>query len=148
MGGQLRKRVEVAVAVIFDAAGGKILICQRKHDTVLGGYWEFPGGKCNADETLEECAIREVREELGIGVKALGRLPAIEHDYPHARVRLHPFVCQHEDGVPQMLAVQALMWVEPGELGAGGFEFPPANAGLLKAAAGGMGALMGMVVGR
>ena len=124
------KMVDVAIAVIFDAAGEKILVCKRKADAVLGGYWEFPGGKRDGDETMAACAVREVREEVGIEIGVLGALPVIEHSYPHAHVRLHPFICQHVSGAPEALAVATWIWAGPGELGE--YQFPPPNVGLVR----------------
>jgi mutator protein MutT len=135
-----KKRIDVAIAIILDPSRTNILICQRRHDTVLGGYWEFPGGKAHADESLEQCAQREVTEELGITVRCLRALPAIEHDYPHALVRLHPFVCQHASGTPQLLAVQAIKWIAPAEILS--FDFPPANESLVALVAQGPAALL------
>ncbi len=124
------KSVEVAIAVIFDSANEKILVCKRKADTVLGGFWEFPGGKRNGEESLPACAIREVQEEVGIQIEVLGVLAVIEHVYPHAHVRLHPFVCRHTGGTPQAIAVAEWTWAAPGDLGE--YQFPPPNVGLVR----------------
>src|SRR5690242_13315334 len=93
-GDSARKAVEVAVALVFSEDRQQLLICKRKADTVLGGYWEFPGGKCDPGESPAACACREVLEETGIEARSVKPLAIIEHDYPHARVRLHPFVCE------------------------------------------------------
>ncbi len=136
----MTEHVEAAIGVVFDRRGEKVLICRRKHDTVLGGYWEFPGGKCEAGETAEACVRREVREEVGLEVETLAGLAAIEHDYPYGRVRLHPFVCLHVSGEAQCLAVAEARWVLATELG--GYEFPAANEGLLQAVRLGLGHLL------
>jgi mutator protein MutT len=137
--------VEVAVAVVFareEAGGGrKLLVCRRKADSVLGGYWEFPGGKCEPGETLEACACREVREETGLEVRVVRALGAIEHDYPHARVRLHPFVCEHAGGELRPLQVAEAKWIAAAEVA--GYRFPEANAGLVAQIARGYAAVMG-----
>jgi len=125
------KHVEVAIAVVFDQEHRRVLICKRKADTVLGGYWEFPGGKCDPDETPEACACREVTEELGVTVRAVAELAVIEHRYPHALVRLHPFVCEWTGGEVQLLAVADAKWVEPAEVA--NYRFPEANIGLVRA---------------
>lgn len=129
----VKKHVEVAVAIVFDRAHREVLVCKRKADTVLGGYWEFPGGKCNAGETAEACACREVMEELGIAVRAVKALGVIEHQYPHALVRLHPFVCEWTAGDVQLLAVADARWVVPASVVE--FRFPEANAALVAAVA-------------
>ena len=125
----MSQQVVVAIAIVFDQARQKVLICRRPHDTVLPNYWEFPGGKCDAGENLADCAVREVREELGITVRAVHQLETIDYHYPHAFVRLHPFVCQHESGVVQLLAVQDARWLDPHEIRA--YQFPEANLPLI-----------------
>jgi mutator protein MutT len=122
--------VEVAIAIVFDAAAGKVLICRRKEETVLGGYWEFPGGKCDAGEAPEACAAREVLEETGLVVRVRRGLEVIEHEYEHARVRLHPFLCERAGGELRLTAAAEGRWVTPGELGA--YRFPEANGGLVR----------------
>jgi mutator protein MutT len=123
-------RIEAAIALVGKA--GKLLVCQRKDDDTLGGYWEFPGGKCEEGETLEECLARELREELAIAVRPIARLTTIEHDYPHVLLRLHPFVCQHEAGEVQHLECQASHWIDPPMLR--NYQFPPANETLIEEA--------------
>jgi len=98
-------------------------------DAVLGGLWEFPGGKCQPDETLAQCACREATEELGITIACTRPLEPITYDYPHGRVSLHPFIARHISGDPQALGVQTFQWITPVQLAA--FSFPPANAPLL-----------------
>ena len=134
------KQVDVAIAIVFDSAKEKLLICRRPHDTVLPNYWEFPGGKCNPGETLAVCAIREVYEELGIAIRTCRQLDAIEYRYPHAFVRLHPFVCQHVSGEVQLLAVQDARWLDPNEITA--YQFPEANLPLIERVARGWSALV------
>ena len=134
-------KVDVAIAIVFDRAGERVLICQRRHDTVLPNYWEFPGGKVNDGETLAACAVREVREELGIEVETVKELTRIEHDYPHAFVRLHPFVCRHVAGDVALLCVADARWVAPAEVKA--YTFPAANGALVERVARGWLALVG-----
>ena len=81
-----KKQVDVAIAIVFDPPRRQVLICQRKSDTVLAGYWELPGGKCDPGETPDVCAVREVREEVGIAVRAIRGLEVIEHEYAYAHV--------------------------------------------------------------
>jgi mutator protein MutT len=119
--------IDAAIAIVV--RDGKVLVCQRKDDDVLGGYWEFPGGKCEQGETLEQCLIRELREELCIAARATTALKFIEHSYQHGKVRLHPFICQHETGEPQLIECQAARWIEPRMLV--DYRFPPANEPLI-----------------
>jgi mutator protein MutT len=106
-----------------------VLVCQRPSDTTFPGYWEFPGGKLEPGESLEQCLVREVREELGIDIRPVAALTPVEHDYPSARIRLHPYLCVHTGGDPQPLGCQALRWIDPARLSE--YHFPPANEGLL-----------------
>lgn len=122
-----RKRIDAAIAIVRRA--GRILICQRKPDDTLGGLWEFPGGKQEDGESLEQCLARELREELNISARPIVALPPIEHDYPHALIRLHPFLCEHESGEPEHLECQDARWIAPDSLSA--YPFPPANESLI-----------------
>src|SRR6266568_2661350 len=121
------KQVRVGLAIIVSK--GRILIAKRKKSDSLGGFWEFPGGKCEASETLEECVIREVAEELAIEVTPVRALEAIEYRYPTAVVMLFPFLCRHDSGEPMALAASEVRWVELAALGA--YQFPPANVTLV-----------------
>jgi mutator protein MutT len=120
-------RTDVAIAIIVRA--GKVLICQRPEGGSFAGYWEFPGGKREPAETVTECLMREVMEELAIRVRPAHALATVDHNYPRGRIRLHPYVCEHADGEPQLLACQAALWVEPRELCR--YQFPPANERLI-----------------
>lgn len=121
------QRINVALAIIV--RDDRLLICRRRlHDT-LGGYFEFPGGKCKEDESLEACLERELMEELGIVALPIEKLAIIEHDYPHRKVRLHPFLCRHVHGEPQPLECAQVLWIDPADLP--NYRFPPANQALL-----------------
>ena len=133
------KVLDVAIALVFDASG-HILICRRKPGAVLGGFWEFPGGKVDAGELPQDCAVREVLEETGLCVAAVRPLKIIEHEYPHARVRLNPFVCRLTGGDLQLLEVAEARWIAPESLG--DYEFPEANRTLIGCAAQGFGVLL------
>src|SRR5437763_4315873 len=115
--------VDVAVGIVV--RDGRVLICQRPEGTTFPGHWEFPGGKREAGETIAQCLARELREELAVAVRPLTTLDPVDHDYPTARVRLHPHVCALADGEPRPLACQQLRWVDPPALRA--YRFPPAN---------------------
>lgn len=106
----------------------RLLITRRRQGTVYAGFWEFPGGKVEPGETVEECVIRELREEVGASATVFGVLSEVSHVYPHAAVQLLPRLCRLEPGSaePSPIQVAEVKWVEPGELGL--HQFPEANA--------------------
>ena len=108
---------DVAAAALFDHSG-RVLVAQRRADEMLGGLWEFPGGKREPDETLIQCLIRELREELGVTVQVEGEqaFAVISHAYSHFRMTLHAFRCRLQAGQPQCLDCAALRWVALAEL--------------------------------
>ena len=122
------KQVEVAIAIIHQASW--VLICQRRKNDTFADLWEFPGGKIEAGETPQECAVREVAEELGFSVKPTSSFPIIEHEYPDLAVRIHPYLCMVVDGHPRPLACQQMQWVQAERLA--DFPFPAANASLIE----------------
>lgn len=103
---------------------GRLLITRRPPGSHLGGLWEFPGGKQEESETLEACLVREIREELGVTVRAGERIRVVEHEYEEKRVTLHFFACTLEDHAAiRSLEGQEVRWVQPSELSS--FRFPP-----------------------
>ncbi len=121
------KSIEVAAALIFHQ--GKLLIAQRHAKAHLGGLWEFPGGKRHAEETFEECLVREIREELGAEISVGELIEEITHDYPEKSVHLKFYKCGLVSGEPRAIDCAAVRWVEKKELD--DFEFPAADARLL-----------------
>lgn len=111
---------DVAAGVIHDATD-RLLIAQRPNEGLLGGLWEFPGGKVEADETLEACLVRELREELAIEVWVGEQIVQIKHAFSHFRITLHAFECRHRSGTPQLIGAQAVAWVTLDELSAYSF---------------------------
>ncbi len=111
-----RPHYTVTAGVIWDRAGERLLIAQRPQDKMLGGLWEFPGGKCEADESLAACLQRELREELGIEVEVGAPVTIVEHGYTHFSITLHAFHCIHAGGSPAPLGVADYRWVAPDEL--------------------------------
>lgn len=103
--------------------GENILIARRPHGYHLAGLWEFPGGKQEPDETLEECLEREIKEELDIEIIAKRRLMTVRHEYEKKIVSLHVFECAHIKGTPRGLDGQEIKWVKPSELRK--YNFPP-----------------------
>ncbi|MCS6845577.1 MAG: A/G-specific adenine glycosylase [Caldilineales bacterium] len=89
----------------------QFLIAQRPPEGMLGGLWEFPGGKCHDGEPLADCLRRELAEELGVEA-TVGRLvTVVEHAYTHFRITLHAFECELVAGQPQAIGVADWRWV-------------------------------------
>ena len=120
----------IGVGLVFDGAG-RVLIDQRLEEGLLGGMWEFPGGKQEPGEAIADTIVRELREELAIEVAVEEELIRLDHAYSHMRLRFIVHLCRHLAGEPQALASQQVRWVEPKELG--GFPFPAANARIIAA---------------
>jgi A/G-specific adenine glycosylase len=120
----------IGVGLVFDGAG-RVLIDQRLEEGLLGGMWEFPGGKQEPGEAIADTIVRELREELAIEVAVDEELIRLDHAYSHKRLRFIVHLCRHLAGEPQALASQQVRWVEPKDLG--GFPFPAANARIIAA---------------
>src|SRR5215831_19046522 len=119
--------IRVVAAIIEQ--NGKLLITQRPMDVHLAGLWEFPGGKVEPEETLEQALMRELHEELGVQIQVLGEYFQVEHAYPTKSVHLHFFDCAIVEGDPTPLHVANVRWVAREELG--DFSFPEADRELI-----------------
>ena len=108
-GGADRKQVDVAVGVLI-RADGAFLLTSRPVGKVYAGYWEFPGGKLEAGETVEQALRRELLEELGIQIGAAHPWQVQSVDYPHALVRLHFCKVFDWEGELQMREAQQFSW--------------------------------------
>ncbi|MBA3920653.1 MAG: 8-oxo-dGTP diphosphatase MutT [Nostocaceae cyanobacterium] len=120
----------IGVAVIINDQG-QILIDRRLPQGVMAGMWEFPGGKIELGETVEECIGREIQEELGIVIEVGEHLMTIDHTYPHLRVTLTVHQCRHLTGVPQPIECAEIRWVNLADLDQ--FNFPEANFQIIAA---------------
>nr|WP_306815278.1 Nudix family hydrolase [Limnobacter parvus] len=105
----MKPRIDVAVAVVFNSAGQVLWGC-RPEGKPYAGYWEFPGGKVESDETVWQALVRELKEELDITAREGGPWFRIEHDYEHANVRLHLYRVWAFEGTPKSLEQQAFTW--------------------------------------
>jgi A/G-specific adenine glycosylase len=121
---------QIGVAVIWNDRG-QILIDRRKPDGLLGGLWEFPGGKVEGEETIAACIQREIQEELGIEITVGDLLIVVDHTYSHFRVTLNVHHCHHLSGEPQAIECDEIRWVTLGELDQ--FPFPKANLQIIEA---------------
>jgi mutator protein MutT len=123
------KVVEVAAGLVY--SDGRYLIARRNPGVHLAGFWEFPGGKREAGETLEACLRRELFEELGIRIDVPIPFQIIRHEYEEATVELHFFRCRIETGNATAIDCAEIRWVWPQELDS--FEFPPADRPIIEA---------------
>lgn len=119
--------VVVTAAVI--ERDGRFLVTRRQHGVHLEGFWEFPGGKVDAGETLEASLVRELREELAVDSRIGDEIFTVTHQYPERAVELHFFRCDLA-GEPAPQLGQEMRWVTRAEMGA--LSFPPADAELIR----------------
>jgi len=120
----------IGVGVVLNAEG-HVLIDQRLEEGLLGGLWEFPGGKQEPGESIEACIERELKEELGIVISVGEELITLDHAYSHKKLRFVVHLCAWVSGDPQPLASQQVRWVSPDQLDT--FAFPAANAKMIEA---------------
>jgi A/G-specific adenine glycosylase len=95
---------------------GRVLIARRPAGTILAGMWEFPGGKRERGETLPASLRRELREELGIGIRTQEKIYSLDHAFTHMRITLHVYRCILARGNPHPIGVDAVRWVKTKDL--------------------------------
>ncbi len=120
----------IGVGVVLNLSG-EVLIDQRLEDGLLGGMWEFPGGKQEKGELIEETIFRELKEELGIEVEVGKKLTSMDHAYSHKKLHFIVHLCKWISGEPKPLASQQVRWVSPNNLSK--YPFPAANAKMIDA---------------
>ncbi len=108
-------RIRVGAAVTVDGRG-RVLVARRPSEAMLGGLWEFPGGKLEPGETMAECVRRELLEELGAEVRVGGRLLTVRHTYSHFHMEMDVHAARIERGRPQALGCAAVRWLAPARL--------------------------------
>jgi len=121
-----RRRIphyDVTAGVIY--SDGLLLITLRPPKGLLGGLWEFPGGKVEPGETLTSCLVREISEELNIRIAVDSPLISVEHAYTHFRITLHVFICRYLSGELKTIGCDDYRWIRTEELD--GFAFPAAD---------------------
>jgi mutator protein MutT len=121
MGRNSKPHFHVTAGLIWK--NGKLLIAKRPKGSHLEGFWEFPGGKQEKGESLRQCLEREIKEELGIEIKAGKLFFLAAHEYSDKVISLHTFDCALLAGEPKTLQCQDVKWVNPVRLYE--FEFPP-----------------------
>ncbi|HET7849574.1 MAG TPA: 8-oxo-dGTP diphosphatase MutT [Pseudolabrys sp.] len=122
--------VLVAACALIDP-DGRILIAQRPAGKPMAGLWEFPGGKVEHGERPEQTLIRELKEELGIGVSedCLAPLTFASHSYPDFHLLMPLYVCRRWQGIVTAREKQQLAWVKPNRLR--DYDMPPADVPLV-----------------
>jgi 8-oxo-dGTP diphosphatase/A/G-specific adenine glycosylase len=121
---------QIGVAVIKDDRD-LILIDRRLAKGLLGGFWEFPGGKIEGNETVQECIKREILEEIGIEIAVDSHLITIDHTYSHFRVNLQVYNCRYLSGQARAIECEEIRWVTIEELD--NYTFPAANQEIIRA---------------
>jgi mutator protein MutT len=124
----LASLVEVVAALIQDD-NGCYLITQRHKGSHLAGLWEFPGGKREPGESLEEALQRELTEELSARFGVGERVETVRWEYPERTIVIHFYRCRLESGTIEPREDQAMAWVAPERLS--DFDFPPADRDLI-----------------
>jgi 8-oxo-dGTP diphosphatase len=119
--------IVVTAAVI--ARDGCFLVTRRPRGSHLAGFWEFPGGKCDPGESLEDCLRRELIEELDCRVRVTREIWSVTHAYPERTVELHFFACELNDE-PSPVLGQEMRWVAKADLPL--LDFPPADTELIQ----------------
>ena len=121
--------VHVAVGVVLNSHN-EVLIALRAKQAHQGGLWEFPGGKVEVDETIQQALVRELKEELDIIAECFEPLVVIEHDYGDKTVRLDVWLVTQFDGDPVGCEGQRVKWSTIDELTR--YEFPAANKKIIE----------------
>ncbi len=103
----------------------EFLIAQRNPGDTFGSFWEFPGGKKEADETFEECVVREAAEELGVEIEVQNKFTELSREHNQKVIWLNFYLCSYISGDPKPLDCQDVRWTDVMELK--NFRFPPAN---------------------
>jgi 8-oxo-dGTP diphosphatase len=127
------KRIHVAAAVIYNTTKEQILLAKRPDDKHQGGKWEFPGGKVEPRESVQDALVRELAEEIGIHVTQAQPLIQIQHDYSDKAVLLDIWQVTAFTGTAQGVEGQAIKWVSKTTLN--DYQFPAANLPVLQAIA-------------
>lgn len=119
-----RPHHQIGVGIIFNE-DEEVLIALRQEDAMLGGLWEFPGGKKEDDEEMEATVKRELKEELGVKVSIRKPFMKLDHAYSHFKITMHAYLCDLESGIPKPNSSQEVRWISIDELE--DYPFPKAN---------------------
>ena len=120
--------IDVTAAIISN--GTDVLIAQRSEGQHLAGLWEFPGGKQENGETLQECLKREIKEELSIDIEVGLHCKTVEHEYDTKSIRLHAYHASVVGGAIELQSHKDAKWVPTENLSP--YEFAPADIPIVK----------------
>ena len=120
---------QIATAAIFHE--DKILIAKRPQGNTLAGLWEFPGGKLEAGESLVECLIREIDEELSLSIEPLAYLGERNHTYDFGAIKMHLYLVKIVSGELRLNVHEDFAWVDVDEIS--NYDLPPVNLEFLDA---------------
>ena len=125
------KNIKIVVSIALINNYDHVLIAKRPHNKHLAGFWEFPGGKVEKDETPENALIREVKEELNVDInnKCIAPLSFSEFDYKNFHLLLLLYICRRWEGEPLTMEDNELKWVKPSMLRK--YKMPPADDSLI-----------------
>lgn len=124
------KRIHIVAAVIFNQDQSQIFITKRPDDKHKGGFWEFPGGKVEAGESIEQAMVRELEEEIGITVTEQALFEHLEYDYPEKLLKFDFITVTNFSGQPYGREGQQGEWVSIADLA--NYQFPEANVPILE----------------
>ena len=120
----------IGVGVLLNQRN-EVLIAQRLPGDLLGNLWEFPGGKQELGETIEECIVRELHEEVGLEVVVEEHLIDLDHTYDHRQLSFSVHLCRHISGEPKPIASRQVRWIMIADLVA--YPFPRASLHMIDA---------------
>jgi len=125
------KNIKIVVSIALINNYDQVLISKRPNNKHLAGFWEFPGGKVEKDETPENALIREVKEELNVNInnKCIAPLSFSEFDYKNFHLLLLLYICRRWEGEPLPMEENELKWVKPSMLRK--YKMPPADDSLI-----------------
>lgn len=118
----------IGVGIIFKHE--KLLITQRAYKAMLGGLWEFPGGKKNKRESIKECVVREIKEETNIDIDIVKKINNVKQVYSHFAVTIHPYLCRYISGDIKLDGPINYKWINKHKLNQ--YAFPRANQKIIK----------------